>query len=425
MSENIKTNFTEEEIKQYIEDLNSAIGNKEKLDVLLGFDNLPIFISYLRKMGVNETLLSYAGVVEIARQNFKGTLASEYFKREVTDKGIMEEDKKDGFKKYHYVDENGILHMHGVYEFSMPDKDGKVFYYSKRRDGREYVENEIDKNGLVKLTHRFHGGDGWYTEERKDENGVPVIEVDTTDGATFGRVNKYIDTGYVYFLESEMNRSYKQNYEMYTTLFPNTKEWFDEKYRGTVDGISERLEIESIKLKIKELKGEIKSLKTYKSRGIDKNLNEKRNEVKSLLGFLLTVKEKSPVGKKAVEDILNEVKQVQIPQKEEYKMSSVYIDPLDGEDVSGIDINEEDIEIDESGLSEKEKLEMEKRRLIKKVLQLRNDIVVGNGKTKYYDDIINLVSSRVKQIPVIGKTIEKIARKNIKCDYDDIDDIVL
>ena len=41
----------------------------------------------------------------------------------------------------YYVDENGILHMHGVYEFSMPDKDRKVFYYSTRRGGTKNVEN--------------------------------------------------------------------------------------------------------------------------------------------------------------------------------------------------------------------------------------------------------------------------------------------
>ena len=75
MENKIKTTFTNEEINEYIAELNNAIGNKRKINKLLDLSHLPILVAYLRKIGVNEKLLSLAAVVEFTRREMKEILS--------------------------------------------------------------------------------------------------------------------------------------------------------------------------------------------------------------------------------------------------------------------------------------------------------------------------------------------------------------
>ena len=80
MDEEIKLAFTEEEVDEYINDLQNAVGNKEKVDELLNLEHLPILVAYLRRIGMPEEYLEYAGVVDLTRFKMRDVLSCKSFK---------------------------------------------------------------------------------------------------------------------------------------------------------------------------------------------------------------------------------------------------------------------------------------------------------------------------------------------------------
>ena len=82
-----RNGITNEEVKRFIEDLQSNVGNYDKIDELL--ENHELVVAYLEKIGVNPEWLDKILVVENAKEKMRIMLGAE--ESVITEKGIESE----------------------------------------------------------------------------------------------------------------------------------------------------------------------------------------------------------------------------------------------------------------------------------------------------------------------------------------------
>ena len=89
MEETIKVQFTKEEIDEFINNLQSSIGDAKKVKELLHVKSLPILIAYLEEIRTPEDILDKAGAVEAIRIRMIEILTDARYKNcVVSDTGI-------------------------------------------------------------------------------------------------------------------------------------------------------------------------------------------------------------------------------------------------------------------------------------------------------------------------------------------------
>lgn len=404
MKENVQKDFTNEEIDKFIEDLNNAVGSKEKVNELLGIKNLPIFIAYLRRIGVKTELLEYAAVVDLTRlkvmREFVHAKSPDDCK--VTDKGI--EYKGWNVTEKIEVDENGVFRLSDSEYFTMPNEKGEVYLNEDRKEETK-VKRKINKYGIADLEYYVYGSDGWYTEERKMDGEIPYILIDETDGATYGYTKKVVDFGQPVFVNG-VKSNFEENYYTYTSLFPRSKVWYDSYYWLADKDISEfskRLDDMDILYEIEREESNISEYERYCTKR-ESRITERKIKLGKLIAFLKTIKAKSPVGNEVATKILDSAKTVK--RSECDKVSG-------GEDKKeeGKKINQKDRE---------ETLQEKLERLRKKSEELRMRLKKLDADEEYYNKVIGIIEKEITDIPLIGRRILSVANKyKVNCDQTD------
>ena len=407
MKAEVRKEFTEEEIKGFMNDLAKATGSYEKIKKVLSDENLPLLLSYLRKIGVNSTLLEYAGVVELTRKNMIRVLSNASTNGlSITEDGIRCIASGDQETSL-YVTEGGRLNIFYGRYFTMPDENGNVNLMEKRKN-KDVSERKINKYGIVDLQNEWYSGDGWYIEERKFNGDIPVISVDADDGSSYGYRKEYVDFGEVLFDSATDSPSFEENYNRYTSLFPRTKVWYDSYYwldDKDISEFSKTLDDENLKKEIEDTERVIyylnKSIRIKKE-----SIGEYKTKIEQFVAYLNNIKRKTPIGKDVIDEILNSAREVE-------KTESLNIEDEE---------QKEEIKQDEkSDLQEMLRARKEEvKRLSKKL-----DVLTENNR--YYRNVVSVLEKGIREIPLIGKRLTERAKrydtKNVKKEDKTLEDL--
>lgn len=259
MAGEIKLAFTNEEVDEYINDLQKAVGNKERVYELLDLNHLPIFVAYLKRIGMSDYYLEFAAVAEIVRFKMRETLSCKNHKScVVSDKGVEYE---TATKNFNYLSPKVIIGFDKNGTFWLDNE--RYFDEEKWRDNifiRRKVFNSVEKDGGIngygvaylrfKETGRY-----FYMQNRKEFDGVPYFITESFDGLGYEMKRKTVDIGQPVY-NGEFENTFAENFRMYTALFSRLKDWYKNSYgidESNVDEYSDRIEHARLKDKIKEL----------------------------------------------------------------------------------------------------------------------------------------------------------------------------
>lgn len=210
-----RNGITNEEVKRFIEDLQSNVGNYDKIDELL--ENHELVVAYLEKIGVNPEWLDKILVVENAKEKMRIMLGAE--ESVITEKGIeseseflgviddkfyIEKNKKRKRERYvtniskkekgyenatleyivkderYGLDLRSILDEYGIEQVRYSyDEDGKVFEKEERqKDSCEYKITTFCK-GIGKILRRKNETilDDGYGYEFMGRNNDRMVEL--------------------------------------------------------------------------------------------------------------------------------------------------------------------------------------------------------------------------------------------------------
>ena len=317
MENKIKTTFTNEEINEYIAELNNAIGNKRKINKLLDLSHLPILVAYLRKIGVNEKLLSLAAVVEFTRREMKEILSDKTLRQcEITDSGVFfEKDEINSKPEMIGINKMGVLCLGNERYFGKQDVTEEYdesrlwpverYVRLQRRCGCVTDPNRSISNSGWALCRMAHIGDFYLIDDvARGKDGLIYYTtlINDIDGETY--YNSRIYAGEAIDVEENEN-TFREHYEMYTTLFPKYRGWLNNWYLRGVENLNDvvkRTDSEIFRERIEKFsKGKI-SLKCDIESEIEKYSDNKRR-LDELLGFLSRYKCVSEEGKRVVEDV--------------------------------------------------------------------------------------------------------------------------
>lgn len=255
MAGEIKIDFTEDEINEFIAELNSSIGNKRKVDKLLDLNHLPILVAYLRKIGMDEKLLSLAAVVEFTRYKMREVLSDKTLKQcKVTDTGVVFEKNKENSK----VEKIGVdklnLFCLGEHEFfgkqdmsenteRYPIWPKEQYVYLQRRIYDYQNPDRAISNSGWAFGRRNNFGSLYLIDEINRENDGLIYY--TT--AEIGTDNELITRSRIYAGEAidvkENENTFRENYEMYCTLFPKYRGWLNNWCLRGVENLDEVVRI--------------------------------------------------------------------------------------------------------------------------------------------------------------------------------------
>lgn len=375
--------YTEDEVKRYVELLQDAKNDPKKIEEVLSFENTGLFQVYLMRIGVNPELTEYAAVVERARRKVKKIL--EHSKEcSVTENGITYHNYAD---KRFYA-EDGKLYLEEGTFVTLPDENGKVKIVSPSNIS-SYVAI-INRFGVLEgeYTHGGPGFSGEYTEfERKIDGFVPIAHYEDTDGASYGISKNVADYGNPADC-MDQSRTLKENYELYTRLYPRLGQWYEfyfSRYNMNLDEVSDFLVGKQEELECKQIEYEINRYLNEVCKNNHDTIKLK-DRLRRMIGFIKSVREKSPVGKKVADKILAKV-------NEEL-----------GKD-------REDEEVKEGDTTEQEKTLTKKEATEKRLEKAKAQALNSHKKLKRYRRAVCAIEVELERIPLIGRSISKAAKR--------------
>lgn len=375
-----RKNYTEEEIKRYMELLQDAENDPKKIEEVLSYENTGLFQAYLIKIGVNPELVEYAAVVERARKKVKRVL--EHCKCKVDDSGIIYEN----FGESKIYAEEGRLYFDDDEYVTLPDEEGKVRIVSSSNIS-SYVAI-INRFGVLEgeYTSGGPGFSGEYTDiERKMDGSVPICYYESSDGASYDKSKKVADYGNPADC-LDQSRTLKENYELFGRLYPRLKQWYEQcfsRYNMEFEEVSDFLVQKQDEIECKEIEQEI--LLYQRSININNNKSsELRDKLKRMLGFIKNIGTKSLIGKGIADRILTVVNNEPKPEKKA---------------------------VEDNDKKEESKVLTRREELEKKLEEVKMQSVNSHNEYEYLRRIVNIIESELEKIPLIGRVISKAANK--------------
>ena len=232
MEETIKVQFTKEEIDEFINNLQSSIGDVKKVKELLHVKSLPILIAYLEEIGTPENVLDKAGAVEAIRIRMIEILTDARYKNcVVSDTGIeYDYNYNKGFYRREKLglDENNVFRLSKDKYFKNSEEYESIIYLMNDMENAFNPRIEIGEANCGRSIGHYMGVLG-VKHERKMINGIPYVEIkeQLMDGSIEYR--KVVDVGLPFFSDNH-DSTFEENYKMYTLLFPNIKDWYDKYF---------------------------------------------------------------------------------------------------------------------------------------------------------------------------------------------------
>ena len=278
-------------------------------------------------------------------------------------------------------------------------------------NGMSYLIKEQVENGKVKIVspsnilsyvaviNRFgvlegeytRGGPGFsgeYSEfERKLDGSIPIAHYEETDGASYGISKDVVDYGNPADC-MDQSRTLKENYELYTRLYPRLGQWYEyyfSRYKMNLDEVSDFLVRKQEDLECKSIEYEINK---YLNQVCKDNHDtvELKCKLRRMVGFIKSVREKSPVGKKVADRILAKVSEELKKEREDEESKE-----------------EENIE-QEKTLTKKEAVEKRLEKAKKRALN-------SHKKLKRYRRAVSTIEIELERIPLIGRSINRAAKR--------------
>lgn len=391
MAKDIKVNFTEEEILEYINELNNAKGNNRKINKLLDLSHLPILVAYLRKIGVSEELLSLAAVVEFTRYKIKDILTSDSIKEwNVTDTGI----EFEKYDKFPHPEKLGVdsadtfwlgnekyfgrnmKEIHGV----MWPADSYIYLKRKMYSYRD-IDRPINRWGFAFCRFYFCGKISvWDKIEKEDGIKYFITKITDIGGVEIERKRIYAGEP-IDLLETE--NTLKDNYEMYTTLFPKYKEWLDIDYADNFDEKVRVVDSEIYKEKIPKLVEKNDICKKALKEEFEK-YKENEKKLEELEEYLSGFKCENDDGINAIESIKVEVNSRLTVDEE--NIESV----LDSTNLKDSNVEPNDLSYEE--LKEKTERLTAEVDSIEDLIELLREVNISNGI------LIENIRNKIKEI---------------------------
>lgn len=315
MAKDIKVNFTEEEIVEYINELNGAKGNNRKINKLLDLSHLPILVAYLRKIGVSEELLSLAAVVEFTRYKMKDVLTSPSIKEwKVTDTGI-EFEKHDKFPHPEKVgvDSENTFWLGNDKFFGRRYKEiegmkwpvNSYMYLKRKMYYYRDIDRPINRWGFAFCRFYYNGEYSIHDRIIRQENGITYYQTNMTDVGGSEFESKRLYAGEPIDLP-ETENTLKENYEMYSTLFPKYKEWLDAEYTDKLEDRIKVVDSEIYKSRIMKLTGR-NSIFIATVKEEFERYKENKKKLEELEEYLSSFECETDDGKNAANSIRTEV----------------------------------------------------------------------------------------------------------------------
>lgn len=296
---------TKEEIESYIEELQSSVGDANKVEKAL--ENQKMLIAYLTQIGVKPSWLERAAVVEITKQKMKDILLKGKYVK-VSEKGIeygkSEMAVTDGVFRIYDADSSEEYIKFEEAELSEnPNKDGEE-RFEKAAQNDEFImfsesnssgklEKVIDRNGVVQL-EKSYVRDIWgllpketYVREKASRK-IRVTEISEIEGEAIVNHSKGEDFGNAITAKPIANIDAVEMLAKY----PNYRTWFESK-DFSMDDIVDAIETEHQE-NLKTLQKGYKEAESHKTFGKTFNKNKK-----TLGEFYAYLNGLSPIAKKA------------------------------------------------------------------------------------------------------------------------------
>lgn len=386
--------YTDDEIKRYIELLQDAKKDSQKIEEVLSFENTGLFQAYLIKIGVSPELTEYAAVVERARRKVKKILENSK-ECDVTENGIT---YKDLTERRFYAEDGKLYFEEGTF-VTLPDENGKLKIVSPSNI-LSYVA-VINRFGVLEgeYTRGGPGFSGEYSEfERKLDSSIPIAHYEETDGASYGISKDVVDYGNPADC-MDQSRTLKDNYELYTRLYPRLGQWYEyyfSRYKMNLDEVSDFLIGKQEELECKPIEYEINK---YLNQVCKDNHDtvELKCKLRRMVGFIKSVREKSLVGKKVADRILAKVSEELKKEREDEESK------------------EDDITDQEKTLTKKEAAEKRLEKAKKRALN-------SHKKLKRYRRAVSAIEIELERIPLIGRSINRAAKRYEPKEDVDFDD---
>lgn len=403
MAERIETNFTKEDVNEYVKKLQAAIGNKDKVFELLNLEHLPIFVAYLKSIGVSNELLEFAGVVEFTRFKMRDVLSNK--KCTISDRGVEFEGEWNSItgkkeKSLIGIDDKGVFRLDNNSYFEFVKWRNNVFIRNDSSSRPNCYEG-INAYGAAYL--RCYDT-GYYSvfEERTNIDGIPYYRRVSSDGIGFEDERKTIDIGQPVY-NGEFENTFAENYRMYVTLFPRLKEWYEIQYgvnKNNVDEYSKNIEVAQVRDKINGLDLEFNTIKNllYRNKLVYTTLTSK---IDSLINCLKGINPEHEDGKRFVSEILSYAEKVREDNKESSLEGKEENDDSDKEEVENIDLKTLSFEELKELLDDK----------TKKVRSLRESNIVLERKNYNYRKAVYEIERRITECKVLLEKRDKDTNK--------------
>lgn len=409
MESKIKTNFTEEEISEYIKELNSAIGNKRKVNKVLDLYHLPILVAYLRKIGVSEELLSLAAVAEFTRYKMREVLTDPNMNKcEVLDTGV-EFERKARFPHLEKigVDEGNVFRLGNEKYFGRKCReiDGEewpvdAYIYLKRK---MYFHRDPDRpiNRCGFAFNRFYFSHDFEVQDKIEEG---------ENGIQYFLTEKYVeDFGYytekrIYAGEAvnidgiEYENTLRENYDIYTALFPKYKEWLDAGYiseKSTLENSIRVTDSEIYRERIKKYNNINPLVKAKVEKEISK-YQVNKDKLDSLVEFLDGYICKTEEGVAVIEEILNTALTAKTIDLDEHRLE---------------DSSEKDLDVSKL---EYEELKRRAEMLVKENDDLEELLESLRDVNEFNERLIKLIEEKIRNIVKSEKVNEEARDEIIK-----------
>ena len=259
MNKVYKEGYTQEKIDLFKMQLENAIGNKEMLDEVLSYESIDSLKAYLLSIGINPLFVEDAGIMEMIKKDLKENLSYKDAKCEFLEDGLIisGENRKEVEM---YSNRNGRFYLNSSKYIDIPDKDGYIRIHESSL--ALYTTTIIGPYGEVaKIIN--HGGIGMsseYSVATREENGnLPKISYSSTDGASYDDSSDRMDFGNPINLY-DTEKTFKENYDLFTTVYPKLKRWYDthfDREGKTIKEYSEYLAQQQEEKEISELENAV------------------------------------------------------------------------------------------------------------------------------------------------------------------------
>lgn len=376
------------ETRNYIEELQKSVGNKEEVERLL--NDTESLQKYLETIGANPEIARRAGVLYLVQKDLEALLVRKA--AVVTPKGIISSERN-----FFKAGDNGSLEF--LLYGDLDEKYERSSHYELDASTGEVKFTEdtdlirtiamIDEKGVINRETKLGRIPylmNYLEEERSVQNGVPVIISTNTNGSSFRKKTTKVDFGNP-FLRSNNVTEFDRNFETYISAYPILEEWYQERFAGfetDIKGYSASLTEEQIRLDIKTLEESIAEQQ--------KDLNSKNEKIKLLrerleimLEMLIEKGESNILIRSSVNQIVENV-----DLKDERKPDSE-------------EVPEEDVSEQESS----ETLEEKRKRLTAKFERLREQNKQSSNYHLKLKAQIESLKGQIADIPLLGESLER------------------